>query len=156
MENKQKKLSTLLPTIETMITEGSDAGKVLQGVCDFLHANVPGYDWVGFYLVDPQNERELILGPYAGEPTEHVRIPFGRGICGQAAEKEEPIIVDDVSAETNYLSCNINVRSEIVLPIFRNGIIAGELDLDSHRPSHFDDYDREFLATICDRLSMIV
>ncbi|MCP4649787.1 MAG: GAF domain-containing protein, partial [PVC group bacterium] len=93
-------------------------------------------------------EKELILGPYAGDTTEHTRINFGQGICGLAAEKEETIIVNDVSGESNYLSCNINVKSEIVLPIFKNNRIVGEFDLDSHTASRFNKQDKEFLLKI--------
>ncbi|MFH2036321.1 MAG: GAF domain-containing protein [Candidatus Zixiibacteriota bacterium] len=120
----------------------------LQAICDLLKNNVPEYDWVGFYWVDMEHDRELILGPFAGEPTEHKRIKFGEGICGQAAETEKTFIIDDVSKEENYLSCGINVKSEIVVPIFRNGLIIGELDIDSHAPAAFSKNDEQFLTKI--------
>ena len=94
-------------------------------------------------------DRELVLGPCVGTPTDHVKIPFGRGICGQAAEREETFIVQDVSKECNYLSCSISVKAEIVLPIFKDGRIVGELDIDSHRLSPFTDADRGFLEKVC-------
>jgi len=96
-----------------------------------LVENVPHYDWVGFYLVD-KAKKELVLGPFVGEPTEHVRIPFGRGICGQAAERRTTFVVQDVSKEGNYLACSPKVKSEIVIPLFKGGEIIGELDIDSH------------------------
>lgn len=145
----------LIPVIKNIIAEAGEKDAKLQKVCDLLHQSIHGYDWVGFYLVDPVKDRELILGPYAGEPTEHVRINFGQGICGQAAEKEETIIVDDISNESNYLSCNINVKSEIVLPIFKNDKIIGELDLDSHTPSRFNDKDKEFLSKVMEIIIQI-
>jgi len=138
----------LLSAVKNIVAGSEKSDAKLQEVCDLLRQSIPGYDWVGFYLVDPVNDGELILGPYAGEPTEHVRINFGQGICGQAAEKEETIIVDDVASESNYLSCNINVKSEIVLPIFKNNKIIGELDLDSHTTGRFDKKDREFLSKV--------
>ena len=85
----------------------------LQLVCKFLQKNVVGYDWVGFYFHD--KNKHLILKSYSGLKTEHTKIPFGKGICGQTAESNKPIIVDDVSSESNYISCNINVKSEIVI-----------------------------------------
>ena len=85
----------------------------LQLVCEFLQKNVVGYDWVGFYFHD--KNKHLILKSYSGLKTEHTKIPFGKGICGQTAESNKPIIVDDVSSESNYISCNINVKSEIVI-----------------------------------------
>jgi len=123
----------------------------LAAVCERLRAAVPHYDWVGFYLTDPDRPRELVLGPFAGEPTEHVRIPFGRGICGQAAERRETVVVEDVTQETNYLSCSLAVRSEIVVPILdpADGRVLGELDIDSHREAPFTAADR----TLCEALA---
>lgn len=120
----------------------------LLAVCDMLNSLVPYYDWVGFYFVDREKPDELVLGPYVGAPTEHVRIKFGKGICGQAAEKEETIVIQDVSQETNYLACSIDVRSEIVVPLFKNGTIVGELDIDSHYLAPFDREDRKLLEDI--------
>ena len=128
----------------------------LMNICRLLNEKVPHYNWVGFYLVDWANKRELILGPYVGAPTDHVRIPFGKGICGQAAEREEIFVVDDVTRESNYLSCSINVKSEIVLPIFRQGKIIGELDIDSHTPAAFTGHDRTFLNSVCEIVAEII
>jgi len=128
----------------------------LDKICKLLKENVPGYDWVGFYMVNPEDKKELILGPFSGEPTEHIRIPFGKGICGRAAETEQIFIVDDVAEETNYLSCNPRVKSEIVLPIFKNKEIIGELDLDSHAVAAFEKEDEDFLGEICKIVSRIL
>jgi len=149
-------MQNLLKQIHEVIIEKTSVEKRLDRICRLLKKNVPNYDWVGFYLVDRENNRELILGPYAGQPTEHTRIPFGRGICGQAAETEQAFIIDDVSKESNYLSCNINVKSEIVLPIFKDNKIIGELDLDSHTPAAFGKEDEEFLSEICRMVSQIL
>lgn len=154
-ENKNIISKNILPNIKDIIGTTETRDTKLQKVCDLLHHSIPGYDWVGFYLVDPNKEKELILGPYAGEPTEHFRIGFGEGICGQAAEKEATIIVDDVSNESNYLSCNINVKSEIVLPIFKNNNIIGELDLDSHISHRFDKKDEQFLSKVIEIIIQI-
>lgn len=145
----------LLPAIKNIIAGPKERETKLQQVCDLLQQSVPGYDWVGFYLVDPDKKKELILGPYAGEPTEHTRIKFGQGICGLAAEKETTIIVDDVTSESNYLSCNINVKSEIVLPIFKNNTIIGEFDLDSDTPNRFNDRDKKFLLKVIETINYI-
>jgi L-methionine (R)-S-oxide reductase len=120
----------------------------LQAICDLLKQNVSHYDWVGFYLVDPDAERELVLGPFSGAPTDHVRIAFGQGICGQAAEQEKTWVVQDVSEQTNYLSCSLHVKSEIVVPIFKNGTVIGEIDIDSHTLSPFTQDDSVFLERI--------
>ncbi len=119
----------------------------LQAVCDLLCLRVGHYDWVGFYLVG-STEGILELGPFHGKPTDHVRIPFGKGVCGQAAAGRKTIIVQDVGGETNYLSCSPDVRAEIVIPLFRGDEIIGELDIDSHEISPFTDEDRELLEAI--------
>lgn len=121
----------------------------LSNICKLLRDRVGHYDWVGFYLVRSEEDRELILGPYAGEPTEHTVIGFGNGICGQAADKGKLFLVQDVAREENYLSCSPDVRSEIVLPIFRDGSLVGELDIDSQRLGPFTDLDRFLLEGIC-------
>ena len=120
----------------------------LGAVCRSLRDAVAHYDWVGFYLV-ADTGRELVLGPHAGEPTEHVRIPFGRGVCGQAAERKETLVVQDVRGEPNYLACSPKVRSEIVVPIVTDGVVVGELDVDSHTPAPFGDEDRHLLEAVC-------
>ena len=133
-----------------------DPNKALQIVCELLKEEVPHYDWVGFYLTDPNAERELVLGPFSGAPTEHVRIPFGHGICGQAAERKQTFIVPDVAAETNYLSCSPHVKSEIVLPILKAGEVMGELDIDSHTIDAFSEEDRAFLLKVCYAVSRLL
>ncbi len=138
----------LLDRIRGILEEGGR--EALQRVCDTLRNEVPHYDWVGFYFVDG---RELVLGPFSGEPTEHVRIKFGEGICGQAAEREEVFIVQDVSKEDNYLSCSPEVKSEIVVPIFKDGKVVGELDIDSHKLSPFTEEDEKFLEEVCSLVS---
>jgi L-methionine (R)-S-oxide reductase len=122
----------------------------LKRVCAILQETIPHYDWVGFYLVDPPGSRELALGPFVGAPTEHVRIPFGKGVCGRAAEERATIIVSDVSQEANYLSCGVNVKSEIVLPLMKGTLLLGELDIDSHTVAAFTDADKQFLTNVCE------
>jgi len=133
--------------------EGSAEAKLAE-VCDLLRAEIAHYDWVGFYIV--ADNRELALGPYAGAPTEHTRIPFGRGICGQAAQKGETFVGQDVSAQSNYLSCSAEVKAEIVVPVFREGIVVGEIDIDSHRLSPFTDRDRRFLESLSRKVAGLI
>ena len=101
-----------------------------------LKGKVEHYDWVGFYLVDETAAHQLVLGPFVGDLTDHVEIAFGQGVCGQAAEIGQTFVVQDVMAETNYLSCSDSVKSEIVVPIFKDGHLVGELDIDSHTLVH--------------------
>jgi L-methionine (R)-S-oxide reductase len=130
--------------------QASAEAKMLE-ICWLLNSKFPHYNWVGFYIAT--RDRQLVLGPYVGEPTEHTHIPFGKGICGQAAEKGKTFVVDDVSKEPNYLSCSLYVRSEIVVPIIARGEIAGELDIDSHAPGAFSGEDRAFLEKVCEVLA---
>lgn len=141
----------LLAEIDKLVSSGLSRDETLLRVCQLLESSVAYYDWVGFYLVE--GEKELVLGPFAGEPTEHVRIAFGIGICGQAAQRKETFLIQDVSCETNYLSCSPKVKAEIAVPIFKDGRVVGELDIDSHQLSPFSDEDRDFLEQICRRLS---
>jgi len=125
----------------------------LAAICRLLHDEVPHYDWVGFYRVDPASPRALVLGPYVGASTDHTRIPFGRGICGRVAENPVTLVIQDVSEETNYLSCSIDVRSEIVVPILDGGSFVAQLDIDSHRLAPFTPADRALLESICEALA---
>ncbi len=141
--------TTLLVAVrEVVASEGSDRDAKLHAICALLEREVAHYDWVGFYLVDPARERELVLGPFAGAPTEHTRIAFGQGICGQAADTEMTFVIQDVSQETNYLSCSPHVKSEIVAPIFKDGVVVGEIDIDSHALAPFTKADNAFLEQI--------
>ena len=122
----------------------------LKRICALLAKSVSYYNWVGFYLVSPENPKELALGPFVGEPTEHTRIPFGKGICGQAAERKQIFTVQDVTKETNYLACSVKVKAEMVVPILKNGQVLGELDIDSHQLAPFTAEDRKGLSAICE------
>ena len=93
------------------------------------------------------------LGPYSGEETDHVIIPFGKGICGQVAVSNETLIVSDVSAESNYISCGWKVKSEIVIPVFVNGENIGQIDIDSHTLDAFDKNDEEILNFVCEEVA---
>ncbi len=148
--------SPVFSAIKKYLQSEPQSESALQFVCGILAGQVPHYDWVGLYFVDSKNRNELVIGPYVGEPTEHVRIPFGEGICGQAAEREQIFVVPDVSQEINYLSCSPKVRSEIVVPIFKNGIVVGELDIDSHQKDPFTDEDERFLKNVCQLIAPLI
>ena len=93
-------------------------------------------------------DKNLILKSYCGLKTEHTQIPFGKGICGQTAESNNPMIVGNVNKEENYISCNINVKSEIVVPLFSNNINIGQIDIDSNTLSRFKLDDLKFLKKV--------
>jgi GAF domain-containing protein len=114
------------------------------------------YNWVGFYMLDPGDENVLVLGPFRGAPTEHVRIPVTEGVCGAAVAQGETVIVEDVSADPRYLACSIETRSEIVVPIWARGKIVGEIDIDSHALNAFGADDRSFLENCAEMLGQLL
>ena len=119
----------------------------LENICALLQSSVAHYDWVGFYF-HHKEKPELHLKAFAGEPTDHTVIPFGKGICGQVAESNNNFIVPDVQAYDNYIACSINVKSEIVVPIFVEGENIGQIDIDSNTTDAFDKKDEQFLELV--------
>jgi L-methionine (R)-S-oxide reductase len=118
----------------------------LQEFCvEIIAGRLSNYNWVGFYMLDTAAENILVLGPYRGAPTDHVRIPVTEGICGAAVAQGETIIIDDVAGDPRYLACSLETRSEIVVPIRAHGKIIGEIDIDSHMLNAFGADDRSFL-----------
>jgi L-methionine (R)-S-oxide reductase len=154
--DKSKLFDFLAKKIEIVLKSKQNRDEKLKTVCRLLKDNVSYYNWVGFYFVDENRRTELVLGPFEGEPTEHIRIPIGKGICGQAAVRRKTFLVQDVSKEENYLSCSTNVKSEIVVPIFKNREVVGELDIDSHSLSPFTEEDETFLKEICQGISRVL
>lgn len=141
--------------IDTIFNADQSTEVKLQKVCQLLHDEVAHYNWVGFYFRNGEKE-ELKLGPYVGAETDHIIIPFGKGICGQVAVSNETFVVPDVSAQDNYLSCSIETKSEIVVPIFKNGENIGQIDIDSHVIDPFTDADEELLNYVCEKVSAII
>jgi len=124
---------------------------VLQNVVDFLYENFDNYSWVGIYKVEGTY---LVLGPWKGlQATEHVKIPIGKGICGSAVATGKTEIIPDVNADNRYLSCFISTKSEIVVPIKKDGKIVAEIDIDSDKKNAFTRDDKEFLEKIADMLA---
>lgn len=127
----------------------------LQKVCHLLDQEIPYFNWTGFYFKNGDKD-ELILGPYVGAPTDHTIIPYGKGICGQVAVSNETFVVPDVNQESNYLSCSIDTKAEIVVPIFKDGKNIGQIDIDSHTIDPFTNEDRELLEWLCNEVSRIL
>ncbi|MEM9142631.1 MAG: GAF domain-containing protein [Bacteroidota bacterium] len=127
----------------------------LHAVCNLLRASVPYYDWVGFYFRNGIKE-ELKLGPYAGDPTDHTIIPFGKGICGQVAVSNRNFVVPDVTAQDNYIACSISVKAEIVVPLFVDGENIGQIDIDSHTADPFSEADERFLEFVNTEVAKIL
>ncbi len=127
----------------------------LYEICKLLKDNVAYYDWVGFYFKNEDKE-ELKLRTYVGEATDHEIIPFGKGICGQVAISNENFVVPDVQAQDNYIACSINVKSEIVIPLFKNGENIGQIDIDSDTADPFTEKDERFLEFVNQEVAKIL
>ena len=144
----------LLTAIRSAVAAAPNPDSAMQQAVRLLKDGVPHYTWVGIYVLDGD---ELVLGPFLGKPSPHTRIPLGQGICGAAATEKATIVVDDVNADPRYLACSIETKSEIVVPIMRDGEVFGEIDIDSDRAAAFGAADRELLepvaALLADRLS---
>ena len=135
-----------LNLIRAELAEAPGPEAAAQRVVELLHDRFGHYDWVGVYWVDGD---ELVLGPWVGpEATEHNRIPIGVGICGAAAASGQTEIVDDVDADPRYLACFTSTRSEIVVPVFADGRVVGEIDIDGEDLAAFDETDARFLEEI--------
>ena len=141
--------------ISDLVSNSSSLDKTLKDVCELLKYSVPYYDWVGFYFKNGEKE-ELKIGPYAGLATDHTIIPFGKGICGQVAVSSENLVVPDVNAEDNYIACSLNVKSEIVIPLFVNNINIGQIDIDSNTLDPFTQEDERFLEFVCESVASIM
>jgi L-methionine (R)-S-oxide reductase len=149
-------LDTLRPKVaEILARKDKTAQQRMQELCHFLKVEVPYYDWVGFYFRNGDKE-ELLLGPYAGAPTDHTVIPFGKGICGQVAVSNQNFVVPDVSAQENYIACSISVKSEIVVPLFAGGKNIGQIDIDSETPDPFTEADERFLEFVNREVAQIL
>lgn len=140
--------------IVQILDKTSSAELKMQQICDYLKNEINYYDWVGFYFKNGEKD-ELKLGPFSGEPTEHTIIPFGKGICGQVAVSNKNFVVQDVSEQDNYISCGWKVKSEIVIPIFKDGKNIGQIDIDSHTINPFSKNDELLLEFICKKVSAI-
>lgn len=116
-----------------------------QFMVETIAARLSHYHWTGFYMLDPEDDQTLVLGPFVGAATEHVRIPVSEGICGASVAQQATIIIDDVQSDPRYLACSLETRSEIVVPIWAQGRVVGEIDIDSHDRAAFTHEDQEFL-----------
>ncbi|MDY3536698.1 GAF domain-containing protein [Riemerella anatipestifer] len=149
MENLKIKLS------EVISDNHLSKDKKLKTICEVLDQEKSYFNWTGFYFKNG-NKEELILGPYVGAPTDHTVIPFGRGICGQVAVSNKTFEVPDVMAEDNYLSCSIDTKAELVVPIIKNGENIGQIDIDSHTINPFTKEDVKLLEWLCSEVATIL
>ena len=143
-----KEIKTILKTSKIDILSG------LKNCCDFLKENISYFDWVGFYFADFQT-KNLNLKAFSGKPTDHSTIPFGSGICGQVALSNKNLMIPDVKVQDNYIACSLDVKSELVVPLFLEGKNIGQIDVDSHKINAFSNKDELFLEACCNLISKI-
>lgn len=147
--------SSLKSKITTIINaEELSTEQRLNKICELLKSSVPHYDWVGFYFKNG-DKNELKLHAFAGEPTDHTIIPFGKGICGQVAVSNKNFVVPDVKGQDNYIACSIHVKAEIVVPLFVNGENIGQIDIDSHTADPFSKADEDFLEFVNEKVAQL-
>jgi L-methionine (R)-S-oxide reductase len=140
------KISDALREVDRLNSESRTSSQLMEGITALLNKLMLKYNWVGFYMLEAgANPPVLVLGHYTGAMTPHTRISLNQGICGAAASSGKTIVVDDVKKDPRYLACSLETKSEIVVPIFVRGQIAGELDIDSHFLAAFDKDDRELV-----------
>lgn len=148
-----EKYDRILDSVRSAIARDETPERAMASAVQVLKGELPDYTWVGVYVLDGN---ELVLGPFRGKPSPHTRIPLGRGICGAAAAEKSTIVVDDVKADSRYLACSVDTRSEIVVPIMNGADVLGEIDVDSDRPAAFGDADRQLLERVAALLAPVL
>ncbi|HEY4842584.1 MAG TPA: GAF domain-containing protein [Terriglobales bacterium] len=153
--SKTDKLSEVRKDADRLNAKAHTADELMDRIAALLNEHMLKYNWVGFYMLEPRaNPPMLALGRYRGAMTPHTRIPLNQGICGAAASSGKTVVVDDVKQDPRYLACSLETKSEIVVPVLVNGVVAGELDIDSHFPAAFGAEDRamiEYMAQLVGR-----
>ncbi|WP_436514912.1 GAF domain-containing protein [Ekhidna sp. To15] len=146
--DKEKRYQSLIPQIEGLLYGEQNLVANLANIAAALKEGM-GFFWVGFYLVDSADE--LVLGPFQG-PVACTRIRKGKGVCGASWEQEQTLIVPNVDEFPGHIACASASKSEIVIPIRKEGKVIGVLDVDSDQLSDFDETDKTFLTQIIDLL----
>ncbi len=141
--SKKEQYESLIPQIEGLLFGETDFVANMANVSAALKEQF-GWFWVGFYLV--KND-ELVLGPFQG-PVACTRISIGKGVCGASWQKQETLIVPDVDAFPGHIACASASKSEIVLPLIKDKVVIGVLDVDSEHLDHFDTTDQFYLEQV--------
>ena len=135
----------LLQELQTFAMTAPTAKTVMERIAQRLHEKMTRYNWVGFYLVDPEDPGILLVGPFVGSFTPNARIPLNKGLCGAAASSGQIVVVHDVSTDPRYLSGSPMVKCEIVVPIFVKKKLVAELDIESYFAGTFTQSEQDFV-----------
>ncbi|MBK6539400.1 MAG: GAF domain-containing protein [Ignavibacteria bacterium] len=149
--SKEERYKLLLPQIDALIKDEINFIANISNITSVLRYSFDNFLWVGFYFTDNNNPGELVLGPFQGRVA-CTRIKFGQGVCGTSAERKETIIVNDVNEFPGHIVCDSLSKSEIVLPVLKNGKVLGVLDIDSERYGNFDETDKKFLSKMLENI----
>ena len=143
MIDKEALYEEVLPQAVSLLEGEADEVACMANLAALLHRAF-GFWWTGFYRVVGD---ELVLGPFQG-PVACIHIPYGRGVCGTAWQRGETVVVPDVEQFPGHIACSSESRSEIVVPVWRDGCVCAVLDIDSRELATFDDVDRKYLEKI--------
>jgi L-methionine (R)-S-oxide reductase len=152
--SKKEKYKLLISQINSLIEEEPNLITNLANITAALKYSMDNFLWVGFYLIEENNATELVLGPFQGRVA-CTRIPFGKGVCGTAAESKETVIVDDVDKFPGHIVCDSLSSSEIVVPVIKENAVVAVLDIDSDVLSNFDSEDKKYLEEIINNIKYI-
>ena len=139
--------------LKTLRSRGAEMNELFKRAVTLLHESNPRFDWTGIYEL--HSDGALRLGPYVGEPTEHVHISVGQGVCGSAVANNCTMNIPDVSKAINYLACSTATKSELVVLIRRDGRIYAQIDIDSHQLDAFSDEIVDQVEELADWLAVV-
>jgi GAF domain-containing protein len=152
--SREEKYKTVIPQIVSLVKGESNKIANLANIVSVLKYTFDYYLWVGFYFIDDKNKNELVLGPFQGRVA-CTRLKSGKGVCGTSVEKKETLIVEDVSIFPGHIACDTESKSEIVIPVIKNGEVEAVLDVDSDRLSAFDQTDKKYLEELVKNITYI-
>ncbi|MED2795742.1 GAF domain-containing protein [Bacillus wiedmannii] len=146
--SREEQYETVIKQLDALLTGESNVVANLSNASSLLNQFLDRVNWVGFYVTEGN---QLVLGPFQGMPA-CVRIPFGRGVCGVAAETKTTQLVADVHQFPGHIACDSASNSEIVVPIVKEGTVIGVLDIDSPEKNRFDEIDQRYLEKFVETL----
>lgn len=146
--SREEQYETVIKQLDALLTGESNVVANLSNASALLNQFLDRVNWVGFYVTEGN---QLVLGPFQGMPA-CVRIPFGRGVCGAAAETKTTQLVADVHQFPGHIACDSASNSEIVVPIIKDGNVIGVLDIDSPEKNRFDEVDQRYLEKFVETL----
>ncbi|MEN1939155.1 GAF domain-containing protein [Paenibacillus sp. 102] len=146
--SREQQYETVIKQLDALLTGESNVVANLANASALLNQFLERINWVGFYVTE---ENQLVLGPFQGMPA-CVRIPFGRGVCGVAAETKTTQLIADVHQFPGHIACDSASNSEIVVPVIKEGNVIGVLDIDSPEKNRFDEVDQHYLEKFVETL----